>query len=59
MSLNTMLGKYTRILANLRMLSSWEHTRYRKKPALGGRTLKDPRDTFEFNAWYCITDINY
>nr|XP_014092735.1 methyltransferase-like protein isoform X1 [Bactrocera oleae] len=51
MSLNTMLGKYTRILANLRMLSSWEHTRYRKKPALGGRTLKDPRDTFEFNAW--------
>lgn len=50
-SLSTMLGKYTKLSAYLHLLISWEHTRYRKKPALGSRILKDPRDTSEFNAW--------
>ncbi|XP_012157290.1 methyltransferase-like protein isoform X1 [Ceratitis capitata] len=51
MSLNTTLGKYVKYALNFRLCSGWGHTRYRKKPALGGRYLNDPREIYEFNAW--------
>ncbi|XP_036337405.1 methyltransferase-like protein isoform X1 [Rhagoletis pomonella] len=55
MSLSTMLGKYLKFTYNFtlkyRQCSEWEHTRYRKKPAAGGRFLNNPRDVYEFNAW--------
>ena len=56
-----MLGKYylkicnqltqTEVLKRLLCAGKWEHTRYRKKPAGGGRHLQNSKETFQFNAW--------
>lgn len=34
-----------------------EHTRFRKKPALGSRYINEKSEIFQFNAWYFCDDF--